>query len=120
MLNLDVVGDVGLDLVLAVSPFTQASPWPSLTSTTVVRQFFGLQLRLEVAALRSRGVEVAVIQPGCRAASAMGLNPMDATRRGEVSRAARAEVGAWLAGRGKGLASALRSQVRDTPRQKAG
>jgi NTE family protein len=120
MLNLDVLGDVGLDLVLAISPLTQASPWPALTSTTVVRQFLGMQLRVEVAALRARGVEVAVIQPGRRAASAMGINPMDAARRGEVSRAARVEVDSWLAGRGKGLASALRGQTPKASKPKAG
>jgi len=110
MVNLDVLAGAGLDVVVVVSPLTQASPWPSLNATTVVRQVLGLQLRREVAALRSAGVEVAVIQPGRRSAAAMGINPMDAARRGDVSRAARAEVESWLAGAGRRFRGLLADQ----------
>ena len=120
MLNLDVLSDAGLDLALVVSPLTQASPWPALTSTTLLRQFLGWQLRVEVANLRSTGVEVAVIQPGRQAASAMGINPMDAARRGDVSRAARLEVSSWLRGRGSATASRLRSEAIGSAASKAG
>lgn len=112
MVNLDILAGAGLDVVVVVSPLTQASPWPSLSATTVVRQVLGLQLRREVAALRSTGVEVAVIQPGRRAAAAMGINPMDAARRGDVSRAAREEVESWLAGAGGSLGRRLRDRGR--------
>lgn len=120
MVNLDVLAGAGLDVVVVVSPLTQASPWPSLSATTVLRQVLGLQLRREVSALRSAGVEVAVIQPGRRAAAAMGINPMDAARRGDVSRAAREEVKSWLAGPGGGVGRVLRDQGRFVSSAKAG
>lgn len=96
MVNLDLVADAGLDLVVAVSPLSQASAWPVLSPGYLMRQPLRSRLHAEVDALRSRGVPVVAIQPGRSVTAAMGFNPMDAARRGEVSRAARAGVRRWL------------------------
>lgn len=96
MVNLDLVAGAGLDLVVAVSPLSQASAWPGLSPASVMRQPLRSRLRAEVDALRATGVPVVAIQPGRSVTASMGLNPMDAARRGEVSRSARAGVRRWL------------------------
>lgn len=96
MTNLDLVAGAGLDLVIAVSPLSQASAWPALSPACAMRRPLRARLRAEVAALRATGVPVVAIQPGRSVTAAMGLNPMDAARRGEVSRATRAGLRRWL------------------------
>ncbi len=96
MVNLDLVAGAGLDLVVAVSPLSQAAAWPPLTPASLMRQPLRSRLRSEVEALRATGVPVVAIQPGRSVAAAMGLNPMDAARRGLVSRATRAGVRRWM------------------------
>lgn len=96
MINLDLVADAGLDLVIAVSPLSSAARWPAPSLVSVMRQPLRAQLRAEVERLRATGVPVVAVQPGRSVAAAMGLNPMDAARRGAVSRATRAGVRRWL------------------------
>lgn len=96
MINLDLVADWDLDLVVAVSPMSQATRLGPLSPATVMRQPLRVRLRAEVDALRRAGVPVVAIQPGRRVAAVMGVNPMDAARRAEVSRAARDGVRRWM------------------------
>lgn len=96
MVNLDLVAGAGLDLVVTVSPLSQASAWPALSPAYLMRRPLRARLQVEVEALRATGVPVVAIEPGRSVAAAMGLNPMDAARRGEVSRATRAGVRRWL------------------------
>lgn len=86
MVNLDLVAGAGLDLVVTVSPLSQASAWPALSPAYLMRRPLRARLQVEVEALRATGVPVVAIEPGRSVAAAMGLNPMDAARRGEVSR----------------------------------
>jgi len=95
MVNLDLLAGLGLDLVIVSSPMSQASFRPALD--TMIRRALRARLHAEVAALRRTGVPVVAIEPGRRVAGAMGLNPMDARRRGTVSRATTAAVQEWLA-----------------------
>lgn len=96
MINLDLVAGAGLDLVVAVSPMTQAAAWDVATPGSLMRRPLRARLRAEVAALKRTGVPVVAIQPGRTVTAAMGLNPMDAARRGEVSRRARHGVRRWM------------------------
>lgn len=96
MANLDLAAHAGLDLVIAVSPMSSASPWPALSPAALMRQPMRARLRAEVDALRATGVPVVAIQPGRSVAASMGLNPMDAAKRVAVSEAARAGVRRWL------------------------
>lgn len=96
MVNLDLLAGEGLDLVLAVSPMSQAAPWGPLTAGTLLRQPMRTRLRAEVEGLKRSGVPVVAIQPGRSAVAVMGLNPMDAARRGVVSRVTREGVRRWL------------------------
>ncbi len=96
--NMDLVAGSGLDLVIVSAPMSQASGWPAVSADTLLRQSLGARLRSEVAALRRAGVPVVTIEPDRQVARAMGLNPMDARPRGEVSRATRRRVGDWLSG----------------------
>ena len=110
MINLDLVADAGLDLVVAVSPMSQAAAWGVAGPSALLRQPLRARLQAEVAALKRRGVPVVAIQPGRSVTAVMGPNPMDAARREVVSRAAREGVRRWLRDGldGRHLARALR------------
>jgi NTE family protein len=110
MINLDLVADQDLDLVVAVSPLSQASRFGDLSPSTLMRQAMRARLQAEVAALERSGVPVVAVQPGRSITSAMGLNPMDAARRHAVSTATRAGVRRWLreGHEGRHLARVLR------------
>jgi NTE family protein len=95
--NMDLVAHSGLDLVIVSAPMSQASRLPTATADTLVRRPLRARLRREVADLRRAGVPVVTIEPDRQVAHAMGLNPMDARPRGEVSRVTRTRVGDWLA-----------------------
>jgi NTE family protein len=114
LVNLDLVAERGLDLVVVSSPLSHASPVPWPAASTPMRQLLRARLRVEVAAVRRAGPPVVVIEPGRRVSAAMGLNPMDARRRGAVSRATTEAVGDWLARgvTGRRLAEALRGVAR--------
>lgn len=121
MANLDLVAEAGLDLVVAVSPLSHASPVPSASIGGIVRQSLRMRLAGEISALRRSGVPVVAIQPGRRVSAAMGPNPMDAARRGEVSRVAREGVVQWLAQgvEGRRLARLLAGEARSAPQSAA-
>ena len=110
MVNLDIVGGLGLDLVVVSSPLSQEVGRMPLGPASAVRQLLRAQLAREVAGLRRTGVPVVTIQPDRRVAAAMGLNPMDARLRGPVSRVTFSSVTGWLAdvhGEGSRLAGML-------------
>ncbi len=96
MSNLDLVEWEDLDLVIVSSPLTGAVPVPGLAPDMLLRRSIGIQLGRELRALRRTGVPVFVIEPNLRVVSAMGHNPMDARRRGPVSRAAVVATRDWL------------------------
>lgn len=96
MTNLDLVAGQGLDLVVAVSPMSQAASWGAWSPALLLRQPLRSRLRAEVEALKRSGVPVVAIHPGRAVTSAMGLNPMDAARRAAVSRSAREGTRRWL------------------------
>jgi NTE family protein len=108
--NLDLAAGAALDLVIAVSPLTHAARRAVLTPAGFMRGPLTARLAGEVAALRRTGVPVVAIQPGRAVVAAMGLNPMDAARRGAVSRATRAGMRRWLVDgtEGRRLARVLR------------
>ncbi|MDA8047688.1 MAG: patatin-like phospholipase family protein [Actinomycetota bacterium] len=118
MVNLDLVAGLGLDLVIAVSPLSQAAAWGVPSPALVMRRPLRARLGAEVAALERAGVAVVAIQPGRRVTSAMGFNPMDAARRGAVSRATRAGVRRWLAEgvQGRQLTRLLKAEAARSPR----
>lgn len=95
--NADVVARDGLELVLVISPMslgrgTAARPRPDLALRYAVRRY----LSQEVRALRRRGAEVVVLQPGPQDLPAMGLNPMQHSRVEDVLAAAAASTRARL------------------------
>jgi NTE family protein len=96
MVNLDLAAGLDLDLVIVSAPMSDGSSPPSIGADTLLRQMMRLRLRTEVAALRRRGVSVATVEPGRRVIMAMGINPMDARRRGPVSRTTTQGVREWL------------------------
>ena len=110
MANLDLLIGSGVDLVVVSSPLSHASPVPWPAASAPVRQLLKNLLRAELTVLRRTGVPVVVIEPGRRVAASMGLNPMDARRRGPVSRTTRLAVREWLARgvTGRQLATVLR------------
>ena len=123
MINLDLIAGQELDLVIAVSPMSQAPALGPLSPGALVRQAMRSRLHAETAALRKTGQSVVTIEPGRSVISSMGLNPMDAARRFSVSRAAREGTLRWLstAVEGRHLARALEQaaageQVTPVPR----
>ena len=96
MVNVDLQTGRDLDLVIVSSPMSQSRLLPAIAADTFMRQSIKAQLRVEANQLRRKGVPVVAVEPGRRVASAMGLNPMDARRRGGVSRATRAGVRRWM------------------------
>jgi NTE family protein len=111
MVNLDLMSGLDLDAVIVSSPLSHALAQPQLRVDSIIRQPLRAQLHAELGALRRTGVPVFAIEPGRRVALSMGLNPMDARRRGLVSRATRAAVEVWLATKIEGhrLSFVLRS-----------
>jgi NTE family protein len=88
--NLDVLGGLGLDLVVVSSPMSQAGRnLPRATADWAVRRFCRAQLDREAAGVRRRGTPVLAFQPTAEDASLMGLNAMDPSRRAAVSAAIR-------------------------------
>jgi NTE family protein len=89
--NADLLRDHAddLDLVVVSAPMAYAGRRPPMVADLALRQAVRVQLDWEVAALRRRGVEVVVVAPDRRMLTAMGVDAMDARRRGGVSRQAR-------------------------------
>ena len=118
MINLDLVSGQDLDLVIAVSPMSQAAALGPLAPGALLRQALRARLHAETDALRRAGQAVVTIEPGRSVIGAMGLNPMDAARRADVSKSAREGTLRWLSGavEGRHLARALeQAAAGDTP-----
>lgn len=96
MVNLDLLAGLGFDLVVVSSPMTSAAAW-HLAASSLMRQPLRARLHAEVASLRRQGTPVVAVEPGRRAAAAMGVNPMDARVRGRVSVATYISTRRWLA-----------------------
>jgi NTE family protein len=86
--NLDVLGDQGLDLVIALNPMSSLHVGAPRTLgerfAFAVRQNAGRRLGGEAKRLRAAGVEVVLIQPTLHDLDAMGTNLMSRGRRNAV------------------------------------
>ena len=90
--SLDLASHAGCDAILCIAPLgfrRDATKRSSLSSPVVVRSLFARQLKKEVAAARSRGVEVLVIRPWLSELESHGSNSMRHFDRGAVIEAAR-------------------------------
>jgi NTE family protein len=125
VINLDLAAGQDLDLVIAVSPMSQAAALGPVSPGALMRQAMRARLNAEMDSLRRSGTAVVAIQPGRSVVGTMGFNPMDAARRGDVSRSAREGTLRWLSRTDEGgeLVRALQ-QVRAgetvTPVRRAG
>lgn len=97
------------DLIIVSAPLAYGGRRPRLALDGLVRHAVRAQLEREVAALRKAGSHVVTLMPDRRVAAAMGNDPMDARRRGAVSRMAYAAVADRLVAtpEGRALAGAL-------------
>ena len=82
--NLDVVRDLGLDLVVVSSPMSAAGRAPSLRADQAIRRFARANLDAEALRVRRRGTPVIAFQPTPADLDVMGIDAMDAGRRGAV------------------------------------
>jgi NTE family protein len=94
--NLAELRDEHFDLVVVSAPMARAGARPPLVPPglpaaigAVSRELNRFQLGLEARALRSRGTAVVAFSPTVEDRMAMGLNPMDASRRAPIARQAR-------------------------------
>jgi NTE family protein len=121
--NLDMVGDLGLDLVICLNPTSSLrSPKPRNPyerAAAVLRKASSGRLGIEADRIRATGTEVVLIQPTITDLDAMGTNLMSTsvTRRRQVIQTAartaadlarQAEVGARLRALAPGNASIVR------------
>ena len=84
--NLDLLGGLGLDLVVVSSPMSMAGrPLPRPSAEWAVRRFCRAQLDQEAAGVRRRGTPVLAFQPTADDAAVMGRNAMDPSRRAAVA-----------------------------------
>lgn len=84
--NLDLLGGLGLDLVVVSSPMSQAGrTLPRASADWAVRRFCRAQLDREAVAVRRKGTPVLAFQPTSEVAAVMGLNALDPARRKEVA-----------------------------------
>jgi NTE family protein len=97
--NADVLGELGLDLVVVSAPM--AGRWRALRPNVaaVSRTSARVALDREVASLRRRGVDVLVLQPGPDDTPLMDRRAMDPSARRPVAEQARASTLAVLATR---------------------
>ncbi len=87
--NLDLLGGLGLDLVIVSSPMSLAGRVrPQLSADWAVRRFCRAQLDAEAIGVRRRGTPVLALQPAADVAAVMGLNAMDPDKRAAVADAA--------------------------------
>jgi NTE family protein len=87
--NADLVGGLGLDLVVVSSPMSIAGGQLRLAPDQPMRRLARFTLAQEVARVRRRGTPVLVFQPTRDEVAVMGMNAMDPTRREPVARNAR-------------------------------
>ena len=82
--NLDLLGGLGLDLVICLNPlssrYTEAGFNPLHKAGEALSWLAGHQVDLEAAALRGEGTEVVMIEPTAYDLVAIGGNRMDARR----------------------------------------
>lgn len=87
--NADLLAGRGLDLVVVVSPMSVAGNRLRPSLDLPARRLARLYLGREASRVRRAGTPVLAFQPAAADLAVMGLNPMDATRRGPVTRQAR-------------------------------
>ncbi len=94
--NVAELRDHHFDLAVVVAPMARAGARPPLVPPglpaaigAVSRELNRLQLGVEARALRSRGTAVVAFSPTVEDRMAMGLNPMDGSRRAPIARQAR-------------------------------
>jgi len=87
--SLDLLAGTDLDLVIVSAPMSAADNHLPAAPDTPLRRLVKLQLDREEARLRARGTPVLVLAPTRSVRTAMGLDALDARRRGLVSRLAR-------------------------------
>lgn len=90
--NADLVGGLGLDLVVVVAPMAAVPRALGRSANAVTRILHARILRREIDRLRRERLPVLVIQPTADDLAEMGLNAMDRTRRGPVAAQARRSV----------------------------
>ncbi|HUA48273.1 MAG TPA: patatin-like phospholipase family protein [Solirubrobacteraceae bacterium] len=114
--NLDLVADLGLDLVICLNPMSSLHApkprTPGERAAWVLRQASGRRLGSEAKRVRASGTEVLVIQPTLHDLDAMGTNLMStsATRRKQVIQTA-AQTATGLVREPE-----VRARLRDLPR----
>jgi NTE family protein len=82
--NLDLVRDLGLDLVIVSVPMGVAGGGLSLSADVGLRRFVRAQVQREAAGVRRRGTDVIAFQPLAADLGVMGINAMDFRRRSAV------------------------------------
>ncbi|MEA2565373.1 MAG: hypothetical protein QOD49_550 [Actinomycetota bacterium] len=90
--NLDLIGGLGLDLVVVSVPMGIAGRGLPLTADAGVRRFVRSQVQREAAGVRRRGTEIVAFQPLAADLAVMGVNAMDFRRRGAVVEQVRSSV----------------------------
>jgi len=85
--NADVLRDEGLDLVIVSSPMSRRGRRPRLSPDQPMRTWASALLDSEARRLRRSGPTVGAFQPDEAVLAAMGLNPMDPSRRGAIAAA---------------------------------
>jgi NTE family protein len=94
--NLDLLAGERLDAVVVSAPMSYAGRRPPLALDTGLRQVVRIQLEWEISRLRRRGIPVVTVAPTRRVVATMGVDAMDARRRGAVSRQAALATLAWV------------------------
>jgi NTE family protein len=94
--NLDMIAGEELDIVVCLSPLSSRAP---LRATTMLERIVAARRRRSAAilikearALKRRGIELIVLEPGLEDLRAMGVNPMARDRAERVIETARASV----------------------------
>lgn len=82
--NLDLAADLGLDLVVVISPMTVARGLPVARLDYAARAGLRVRLAAETRAVRKAGTPVAVLQPAAADLAVMGVNAMNPGRRNPV------------------------------------
>lgn len=87
--NADVVGDLGLDLVIVVSPMSISGRGLRLAPDQPARRWARALLDSEARRLRRKATRVVALQPTLDDIAVMGGNALDPNKRGPVARQAR-------------------------------
>ena len=96
--NADVLRDLDLDLVIAVSPMSAAGGF-ARTMDGIYRYAVHRRLERELGRLAKRGTTVVRIEPAERSLAAMGVNMMADDRADRVVQASFVETGGYIATR---------------------